>query len=137
MAAILLSIKPQYVEKILSGVKAFEYRKHIPKQEIDLIVIYETSPQKRIVGIAEVKGILKDTPKGLWESTKEKGGVTKKAYMEYFKVSKEAYAFILGPIRKFKNNYELDQLGVSQPPQSYVYINDKQMGLFDEELIYV
>ena len=40
MSKILMSIKPVYVEKILSGEKCFEYRKTLPKKSgIDKIII--------------------------------------------------------------------------------------------------
>ena len=48
---VLLSIKPEFVEKIFSGEKRFEYRKSIFKQQnIDTIVIYSTMPVGMIVG---------------------------------------------------------------------------------------
>jgi len=127
MATILLSIKAEYVSRILSGEKTFEYRKRIPKQSIDRIVIYETSPKKRIVGIADVRGVVSDTPDHLWNSTGRKGGISKEAYMEYFSGSVKAYAFELKNITKTKHDFELNQLGINQPPQSYYYMSDEQM----------
>ena len=127
MANILLSIKTEYVSKILSGEKTFEYRKRIPKQAVDKIVIYETSPKKKIVGVVEVKGVVSDTPIHLWEGTSKNGGISKKDYLKYFAESKEAYAFALGNIIAIKQNCELSQLGINQPPQSYCYLNDNQM----------
>lgn len=46
---ILLSINPEYVEKIFSGTKKYEYRKNIFKnKEVKTILIYSTSPIKKI-----------------------------------------------------------------------------------------
>ena len=39
MKTIILSIKPQYVEKILDGTKKYEYRTRIPKSNINKIII--------------------------------------------------------------------------------------------------
>lgn len=45
---VLLSINPEYVEKIFSGIKKYEYRRSIFKNEaVDTIVIYSTSPIKK------------------------------------------------------------------------------------------
>lgn len=132
MASILLSIKSEYVDKILSGEKKYEFRKHRPKQSIEKIVIYETSPKKRIVGLADVVGIISDTPERLWGKTCKNGGISKDAFMEYYGGAKEAYAFELGKITLPKKSFELSQLGISQPPQSYVYLNDEQMKMVME-----
>jgi predicted transcriptional regulator len=39
MATILISIKKEYVDKILTGEKKVEYRTLIPKNKVDRIVI--------------------------------------------------------------------------------------------------
>ena len=52
VASILLSIKPEYVEKILKGEKRYEFRRKLCQKEVDKIYIYETSPVKKVVGEA-------------------------------------------------------------------------------------
>ena len=48
---ILLSINPEYVKKIFSGDKEYEYRRNIFKnKEVQSIIIYCTYPIKKIVG---------------------------------------------------------------------------------------
>lgn len=44
MSKILLSIKPEFADKIMSGKKKFEYRTHVPSRPINSIVIYSTFP---------------------------------------------------------------------------------------------
>ena len=44
---LLISIHPKFVEKILTGEKRFEFRKHIPSCEISHILIHATTPEKR------------------------------------------------------------------------------------------
>lgn len=44
MTAILLSIKPRFVEQILNGEKRFEYRKRVPERHVNKIIIYNSSP---------------------------------------------------------------------------------------------
>ena len=55
---ILISINPEHVENIINGSKKFEYRKIAAKQDISSIVIYETTPVKRIVAEAEIIDVL-------------------------------------------------------------------------------
>ena len=53
---VLLSINPPYVDKIFNGEKKFEYRRAIFKDNsVDTIVIYSTSPIKKVVGEFKVK----------------------------------------------------------------------------------
>lgn len=42
--AVLISIHPEHVANILSGVKIFEYRKVIPVHEVSHLVLYCTPP---------------------------------------------------------------------------------------------
>lgn len=35
MAVILLSIKPEYAEKIFAGTKKYEYRRHIASEKVE------------------------------------------------------------------------------------------------------
>ena len=49
MKALLLSIKPEYVEKILQGEKKFEYRKRLAKEDVSYIYVYSTAPSMKVV----------------------------------------------------------------------------------------
>ena len=47
MKSIMISIQPQYVEKILNGEKTIEIRKTMPKCELPCkVYIYCTKPRK-------------------------------------------------------------------------------------------
>lgn len=50
MKSILLSINPQYVDKIMNGEKEYEYRKIKCKTKVDKMYIYSTIPIKKVVG---------------------------------------------------------------------------------------
>ena len=51
-----LPIKPIYANRILEGSKRYEFRRTRLRQDITHVVIYSTSPVKKIVGIAEEIG---------------------------------------------------------------------------------
>ena len=122
MSKILLSIKPEYADKILSGIKAYEYRKHIAQKEVDTIIIYATAPNELILGEVEVLGTLamKKTP--LWEKTKYSAGISRQKYREYFRESSIAYAYVLGKATKYETPKTLADVGLPHAPQSFVYI---------------
>ncbi|MDE5767136.1 MAG: ASCH domain-containing protein [Malacoplasma sp.] len=54
MKKILISIKPEYVKNILKGIKKYEYRTKLPKEKISKIIIYCTSPIKKVVAEVDI-----------------------------------------------------------------------------------
>ena len=120
---ILISIKPEYTEKIISGVKKYEYRRHVAKKDISSIIIYETTPIKRVVAEAEIEAILSYTPDELWKLTEEESGINKKFFDEYFKGKRIANAYRIGKVKVFEKPKLLEDYGVRCVPQSFIYIN--------------
>ena len=52
---VLLSIKPEFVEKIFAGTKKYEFRKSLFKKSgVKYVVIYASAPIKRVVGEFEI-----------------------------------------------------------------------------------
>ena len=65
---VLLSIKPEYAESILSGKKKYEFRKNIFRNKnVDTIVIYATMPVGKVIGEFKVGDILALSPSELWD----------------------------------------------------------------------
>ena len=72
---ILISINPEHVANIINGTKKYEYRKIAAKQDVSSIIIYETTPIKRIVAEAEIAEVIMLPPEELWEQTKDASGI--------------------------------------------------------------
>lgn len=123
MCTILLPIKPEYANKIVEQTKLYEYRKSKCKKEIDRIVIYSTSPVKKVIGEVEVKEVISALPKKLWQDTKEYSGISKIKYMQYFKDKDMAFAYKLGKVTIYNKPKTLKDLGINYYPQSYIYLN--------------
>ena len=122
MCKMLLSINPEFVEKILAGIKKYEFRKSQCKRPIDSIIIYCTSPIMKVVGEASVVGVLVEEPDIMWKEVNEHAGVTKDFYDSYYSGCRNAVAYQLGEIKRFSKPRELDDYGVKRAPQSFVYI---------------
>ena len=123
---VLLSIKPEYVEKIFSGIKKYEYRRSIFKnKEIDTIVIYSSSPVKRIVGEFKIKNIICDTPENLWKLHHKIDKESHKNFLNYLKDLEKAYAIEITDIKKYPNPLEIQELfpNLKKVPQSFMYID--------------
>lgn len=124
MSTILLSIKPEYVRKILEGSKKYEFRRSVAKREVDRILIYSTSPEMKVVAMVEVLGVLKDSPKKLWEKTRTHAGISRPKFMNYYANRSVAYAYRLGELQKFETPKTLAEYGITAAPQFFVYIEE-------------
>jgi len=122
---VIMSIKPQYVDKILNGTKKFEFRKSIPKRidEIDKIFIYSSSPTQKIIGHFTVKEVYKMDPLELWLHTWKQAGIGIKDFQQYFKEKEFGYAIEIDEVIAYQKPLifkEIDPTG--KVPQSFKYI---------------
>lgn len=124
MATILLSIKPEYANRIFDGQKQYEYRKRIPKKEVSKIVVYSSAPEQAVIGEIEVIKTLKMKPSPLWNSTKANAGISRSKYRKYFSGCTMAYAFVIGSFEKYPTSKSLADYNIQSAPQSFVYLDD-------------
>lgn len=122
MQKILLSINPEHVKNIVDGKKKVEYRRVRCKRNIDSIVIYSTSPEKKIIGEVEVKGIIEGTLEEVWNLTKDIGCISYDFFKKYYFGKNEAVAYELGALKLYPKPKELSEYGIKKAPQSYIYI---------------
>ncbi|MBY7736698.1 ASCH domain-containing protein [Paenibacillus sp. P2(2022)] len=127
---VLLSIKPEFVEDIISGKKKFEYRKSIFKRDdISTVVVYATKPFGKVVGEFEIEGILEDSPYKIWQRTKNYSGIKKSFFNSYFRNKEKGYAIQIKEFRTYETPLELRDLdaGIKVAPQSFCYIRNPQL----------
>jgi predicted transcriptional regulator len=122
---VLLSIKPEYVEKIFKGEKKFEYRKAIfVNKNIKHIVVYSTMPIGKIVGEFTIEEILQNTPDNIWSETEKFSGVEKEFYNTYFRGRSSAYAIKIGNPVLYKHPIDPKKKNKSFiAPQSFRYLD--------------
>lgn len=121
---VLLSINPEYVEKIFSGEKKYEFRRNIfKKQDIKSIVIYSTSPVKKVVGEFIIDEIIQDLPQKLWELAPENTGISEEKFYKYFANKEKGYAIKIGKLIRYKTMKNLQDFSIKSAPQSFVYVN--------------
>lgn len=114
---VLLSIKPEYAEKILNGTKRFEYRKAVPRNEsVRTVVIYATMPVGKVVGEFEVGGVLCEKPKDLWKRTKEASGITREFFDSYFDGREQAMAIAVKKPKRYATPKNLKDVSGSLTP---------------------
>ena len=123
---VLMSIKPKFVEKIISKEKTYELRRSIFKRNIINVVIYSSSPEKKIVGYFKSNEIIKDKPENIWANLSDKLGVNKKDFFDYFENKDEGFALKIDELEIFKNPIETDKLEDFRAPQSFKYLNEEE-----------
>ena len=123
---ILLSIKPQYVEKIISGEKKYEFRKkEFKRKDIDTIIVYSSGNIRKLVGEIKFKRILCDTPDFIWKLTHAEAGLSEKSFMDYYMNKDKAYAIVIDSFLPYKTYLKLeDKYPGVKPPQSFRYIDE-------------
>ncbi len=126
MTQVLLSIKPEYAEKILNGTKKYEFRRSVFKNpDIRTIVIYASSPIQKVVGEFEIDSILNLELETLWNKTKKFSGITKELFMEYFESKEKGYAIKIKSTKKYEDWVSLEKKFNAKPPQSFLYLYEE------------
>ena len=92
------------------------------KKKVDVVVIYATSPVKKIVGEFETGGIVSGAPDDVWEKCNEFAGIDRALFDVYFQKSKVAYAIKIRNVVRYDNPLDLFAAYGIKPPQSFCYI---------------
>lgn len=119
---VVLSIKPEFANKIFDGTKRFEFRKTIFKNEdVKTVLVYSSSPVQKVIGEFQIGEIFKHDLQTLWELTKEYSGITEKYFYEYFADKEHGFAIQIKRKTKFKIPKCLKEDYNLTPPQSFAY----------------
>ncbi|AVP53583.1 50S ribosomal protein L22/uncharacterised domain fusion protein [Clostridium tetani] len=122
---VLLSIKPEYAQKIFEGEKKYEYRKSMFKRpDIDTVIVYATKPIGKVVGEFKIDKILEGSPNFIWEETKLYSGINEKEYIKYFAEKEKGFAIGIKNIIAYKDPLDLIDLNpqIKRAPQSFMYV---------------
>ena len=125
---IILSIKPRYMEKILSGEKTVEIRSR--KMNISpntKIWLYSTTPDKSIVGYVSVIDYVYGNREEIWTNYRTATAINEDEYIHYTKNQEKVSAIIFGEVQELEEKISLTTLRSHfkgfQPPQFYKIIN--------------
>ncbi len=129
---LFLSIRPEYVEMILSGRKTVELRRLRPRcVPGDWIAIYSTTPERCLRGVAQVSEVTASDSRELWEKVRPSAGVSRVEYETYFAGAKQAVGIVLANPKRLVSPVSLTELRCVwpefQPPQSFRYLDREQI----------
>ena len=120
---VLLSIKPEFAEKIISGEKRFEFRKRaFARTTVETIVVYATMPVGRIIGEFTIKQIISGSPATIWKKTKTSAGISHSRYQDYFEGRQSAFAIEIETVTAYEEPIDpRKSLKRFTAPQSFCY----------------
>ena len=128
---LLISIKPRYVEKILSGEKSVELRRRKPRSlPGDWLAIYETAPTMALVAVTQITEVRINSPQCLWRSIGPVSGITKDEFDEYFAGTDRAVGIVIKSTLELAKPIPLADLRRAwprfHPPQGFIYLSDSR-----------
>ena len=130
--AVLLSIKPKYADMIFSGDKRVELRRTWPtKTNIEVIVVYASSPVQKLVGLVFVDRIEELKFEELWNlSDANGGGVTYDELKSYTRGKDKAYGVMIDRVESAEVQVAPRTLFPSfTPPQFFLYLKPEEYRL--------
>jgi len=120
---VLLSIKPEFADKIFNGIKKYEFRRSIfKKKEVKTVVVYASSPVQKIIGEFEIETIIKEKVNRLWNLTKDFSGISEEYFFEYFINKEDGFAIKIKRTKKYKRPLSIKEDFNATPPQSFMYL---------------
>lgn len=130
--ALLVSVRPRFASLLLSGEKTVELRRTPPDVEFGaLVLMYESSPNRRLVGRGRVAAIDVDEPDSIWTRHGPNTGISRGEFDAYFQGTSRAVAISIRGVVPLDRPASLDELrrrwAGFQPPQSFRYLSHTQV----------
>jgi len=138
---VVLSIRPQYSSKIMEGRKTVELRRRFPVSAPGGTVayIYSTSPVRAMVGVAEIKNVLKLPIEQIWSEFENCALIDRVDFENYFQGLDFGFALLFEEVRPLSRPIPLQELRDRfsfEPPQSYLYASrELRKALRDEAAV--
>jgi predicted transcriptional regulator len=138
----LISVKPEYFGRMMSGIKTVELRRRPIRVPIGTTVwIYETVPSGRVGAMAEISAVEEDTPAEIWNRYGDRTGISRQVFFSYFAGSKHGCALVFRQILPLRKPLALASLrgtlGAFAAPQFYRKLksNGPELRLFKRSVL--
>jgi predicted transcriptional regulator len=120
---VLLSIKPEFAYKIFSGEKKYEFRRTIFKNKrVKKVIVYASSPVKKVIGEFEIETIISGEVSSLWKKTQKDSGISEDYFYSYFNDKEIGHAIKVKSFIEYETPLCIKKDFRANPPQSFIYI---------------
>jgi predicted transcriptional regulator len=123
---LLMSMKPEFAERIMRRKKTVELRRKFSTRWIGhRINIYASAPVMSLMGEARIAGVAMNTPEIIWERFHDQIGCSRAEFDAYVNGTNEIYAIELDEVRQYRDRFPLAHIShlINEqltPPQSYL-----------------
>mgnify|MGYP003543347321 CR=1 FL=1 len=123
MNDVILSIKQQYIDKIIDGSKTIEIRRRPPLKinRGSMIFFAQSGSGGMIVGDAMCAGITMATPQFAWEHYKDDMQISEYDFNEYTKGRAVICLIKLIMPQRYEKPLSVKHFGLKRIPQSFCY----------------
>jgi len=127
---VIISIKPEYALKIISGEKTIELRRKFPTEDVEggIALIYATSPIQQIIGYTIITKVKRLSIHRLWKTCSKRACVSKEFFHSYFDGLDQGFALEMSEPIKLKQPIDIRRMEeefLVSAPQSFRYAPDK------------
>ncbi len=126
MTDVLMSIKPPYVDMLVSGCKTVEIRKRAVRAPAGArIWIYATSPRRKVVASARLEAVAVETPDEIWGTFGDRAGIGRREFDAYVGKAEAVAALTLTEITELEAPLcPREERPAFRPPQSWSFLRD-------------
>ncbi len=138
---VVLSIRPKFASRIMAGEKTVELRRRFPVSapKGTIAYIYSTSPERAMVGHAEISCVRKLDMQEIWQRYADAACMERAEFEGYFEGLDHGFALEFANVRSFAAPLSLCDLRERfgfKPPQSFLYAKrDLRRALNDDRSI--
>ena len=121
---VILSIKPEFANKIFTGDKHYEFRRSIFKQkkEVKTVIVYASAPISKVIGEFDLEYIIENKIDELWEITKNYSGISENFYRQYFTGKVQGFALKVKEPKLYEKPLDIQDAYGLKAPQSFAYV---------------
>jgi len=122
---LVLSIRPTFAQKIVTGEKKVEVRRKFSRKwEGSTALIYASTPLRQFIGEAVIGKVITKSPGEIWAEWRNELGCSYDEYTSYCQGAAQVSAVIFSEVRPFRDpipEIQMEQLVKRdlKPPQSY------------------
>ncbi|MEB3286214.1 MAG: hypothetical protein VKJ04_01795 [Vampirovibrionales bacterium] len=123
-----MPIKPVYAERLIRGEKHFEFRKRPISFDLTHMVVYASSPIKKILGVVKVNRVRIGSPDDTWYELKKYAGIGEHDFTNYFSNSDIAYSIEIEPSKTIRLSKQVSPKEIDpafKVPQSFKYVDNQ------------
>lgn len=110
----------------MGGMKKVEFRKTNVPTSITHVVVYATSPEKKVVGYFSVDEVVKASPATLWERFGSAGMIDETPFFGYYAGQQYGLGILVGQVLELERPFTFTaRNGDLSVPQSFSYFNGR------------